>query len=257
MTLFHLISRLARRRYCACSSVAARPSRSRKSFSSARKRCAITSATCCERLACTPGSKPWRQPATWSSFHDFGRRVMSFRRRAVVNQACVPVRWSDEPASLHDVDAALEMESNREESLSCHPPFNNRQQLVELADPLWCVDDDEGPVEPVLDPTTPVRLQLREEVRRVRHRRQLERSGSRRKTTRRHDGSGWLRSPVWRASSSAVRMSLQSRLRRVLFGSRSSSATCVSNLVMAPSRDTSARRSRRRTNSSSASITLR
>jgi PAS domain S-box-containing protein len=79
----------------------------------------------------------------------------------------IAIRWSDETVSLHDVDAALEMESNCENVCWSDPVFDSSQQLVELADPFWCVDDDEGHVKAGLDPASPARLQRPEEVRRA------------------------------------------------------------------------------------------
>ena len=52
-----------------------------------------------------------------------------------------------------------------------------RQQLIQLADPLRRQDDDEGPVESVLDPADPVRPQLPKELSRVHDARQLEGGG--------------------------------------------------------------------------------
>jgi len=69
------------------------------------------------------------------------------------------------------------MESDREKVLGGDPILDTRHELVQIADPLRRKDDDERPVEAVLDPADPLRLQVPEELQRMRHARQLKGGG--------------------------------------------------------------------------------
>jgi len=97
--------------------------------------------------------------------------------RASVLRGVTAIRRSDEPAPLDDVGAAVQMESDREKVLGGDPFLDTRHELVQIADPLWRKDDDEGPVEAVLDPADPLRTQFPEELQRMRDARHLKGGG--------------------------------------------------------------------------------
>jgi hypothetical protein len=97
--------------------------------------------------------------------------------RSSVVREVIAIGRSDEPAPLDDVGAAVEMESDREKVLGGDPILDTRHELVQIADPLWRKDDDEGPVQSVFDPADPLSPQLAEELQRMRHARQLKGSG--------------------------------------------------------------------------------
>src|SRR5258705_13419177 len=133
------------------------------------------SAAFCERLASIPGSRQSRSRAKNISSLNCGaaRDCRSVRGRSSAPRVIV-IRSSDEPP-LHDVSTAVEVESDSEECLPGDPPFDGRQELIQLADLLGRQHNDESSVKAILDPAEPVRLQLLEELQRVSQGGQLER----------------------------------------------------------------------------------